>query len=270
MSSPSSSPESSSNLCFIGGEAGEGGPRVHLHCLCRFLRPATGVAGQLSLSSSDESRLSPVRGDLLFSAGLLSASPCSSDASCLSSDLVKMAGADSMSECRNVYFVVLISSVSGVWKPTLFGAGNIGLLCENDIRRYVCRGRGLLVRIDVTLKDCLYGTSDGASIVEAEAPDDEGVGKADSGGCTSVGVTGSSVLDCTLVVSGVSVGFFAFVPLVCGDCVFRKVLRAVGDVADSVSNRRLVAFLPKTGAMLEVLRESFGRFEGVGNVGMFG
>jgi hypothetical protein len=114
-----------------------------------------------------------------------------------------MAGADSMSEWRNVYFVVLISSVNGVWKPTLFGVGNMGLLCENDIRRYVCRGRGLLVRIDVTLKGCLYGTSDGASIVEAEAPDEEGVGKADSG-CTSVGVTGSSVLDLTLVVSGVS------------------------------------------------------------------
>lgn len=40
------------------------GPSVHTHSRCRFLRPATGVAGHASLSSSssDESRLSPARG----------------------------------------------------------------------------------------------------------------------------------------------------------------------------------------------------------------
>jgi hypothetical protein len=55
--------------------------------------------------------------------------------------------------------------------------------------------------------------------------------------------------------------------------VLRKVFRAVGEVAESVSRRRLVAFLPKIGDMSEVLRLSFGRFEGVGpgsNVGIDG
>lgn len=42
------------------------GPKVQTHWRLRFLLPATGVSGGVSLSSSsedDESRLSPVRGD---------------------------------------------------------------------------------------------------------------------------------------------------------------------------------------------------------------
>lgn len=43
-----------------------------------------------------------------------------------------------------------------------------------------------------------------------------------------------------------------------------NVLRMVGEVADKVSNRRLVAFLPKVEGSKVVLSDSFGRFEGVG------
>ena len=50
----------------------ETGPNVHTHCLCRFLRPATGVTGAVSpsSSSSEDSRLSPACGEttLFFSA----------------------------------------------------------------------------------------------------------------------------------------------------------------------------------------------------------
>lgn len=43
------------------------GPSVHLQSLVRFRRPATGVSGAESLSSSllEESLLSPARGDFL-------------------------------------------------------------------------------------------------------------------------------------------------------------------------------------------------------------
>lgn len=43
------------------------GPSVHRQSLVRFRRPATGVSGHESLSSSeeDESRLSPIRGELV-------------------------------------------------------------------------------------------------------------------------------------------------------------------------------------------------------------
>ena len=42
------------------------GPNVHFQSRVRFRRPATGVTGHVSLSSSeeDESRLSPTRGAL--------------------------------------------------------------------------------------------------------------------------------------------------------------------------------------------------------------
>lgn len=48
------------------------GPKVHCQLRVLFLRPATGVSGQESLSSSeeDESRLSPARGS--FGRGELS------------------------------------------------------------------------------------------------------------------------------------------------------------------------------------------------------
>jgi hypothetical protein len=48
-------------------------------------------------------------------------------------------------------------------------------------------------------------------------------------------------------------------------CPFRKVFRAVGDVADSVSNLRLVEPFPNIGVTLEVLSVNFGRFEGDGD-----
>ena len=47
-------------------------------------------------------------------------------------------------------------------------------------------------------------------------------------------------------------------------CALLKVFRTVGDVAESVSNRRLVAFLPNVGGRMVVLRDSLGRFEGEG------
>lgn len=49
------------------------GPSVQTHSRCFFLRPATGVSGQPSLSESD-SRLSPVRGDRRLILGLVALS----------------------------------------------------------------------------------------------------------------------------------------------------------------------------------------------------
>jgi hypothetical protein len=51
------------------------GPSVQRQSLVRFRRPATGVSGQVSLSSSEdeESRFSPVRGDFDLGFGELSA-----------------------------------------------------------------------------------------------------------------------------------------------------------------------------------------------------
>ena len=49
-------------------------------------------------------------------------------------------------------------------------------------------------------------------------------------------------------------------------CALLKVFRIVGDVAESVSNRRLVAFLLPANVVgrIEVFKDSLGRFEGVG------
>lgn len=47
-------------------------------------------------------------------------------------------------------------------------------------------------------------------------------------------------------------------------CALQKVLRTVGDVADSVSNLKVVAFLPIKEGNAAVFNESFGRFEGEG------
>ena len=47
-------------------------------------------------------------------------------------------------------------------------------------------------------------------------------------------------------------------------CALLKVFRIVGDVAESVSNRRLVAFLPKVDGKIVVLSDSFGRLAGDG------
>ncbi len=54
----------------------------------------------------------------------------------------------------------------------------------------------------------------------------------------------------------------------CGvKCALLKVFTVVGEVADRVSNLRLVAFFPKIGVMFEVFRLSFGRFEAGSVVG---
>ena len=47
-------------------------------------------------------------------------------------------------------------------------------------------------------------------------------------------------------------------------CALLKVFRIVGDVAESVSSRRLVAFLPKVDGKIVVLSDSFGRLAGDG------
>jgi hypothetical protein len=49
-------------------------------------------------------------------------------------------------------------------------------------------------------------------------------------------------------------------------CAFRKVLRAVGEVVDNVSKRRLVELLPKSEGTLSVSNESLGRLAGDGRV----
>jgi hypothetical protein len=49
-----------------------------------------------------------------------------------------------------------------------------------------------------------------------------------------------------------------------------KVLRVVGEVADKVSSRRLVAFLPNAAGRVAVFRESFGRFDGDGTPASIG
>lgn len=123
------------------------GPNVHTHSRCRFLRPATGVAGHVSLSSSsEESRLSPARGDgadfclaafacdlraspsLLASATFEVASPSDSASGGESSRVDIVEFEDSMSECRIVNFSVVMSSVRGARKATFLVTGNIGLV----------------------------------------------------------------------------------------------------------------------------------------------
>ena len=168
------------------------GPSVQRQSLVRFRRPATGVSGQESLSSSDEdeSRLSPMRGffgrgelstdekvevdfssdndrgDMLaWDAALevLTASE-SCDAERLESVLVEVEEAvdemvervemdDSRSEWAMVYLVVVISSSSGVRKDTRFSAGNMGRL--EPILRGIIERAGLLERIEARLWGCL-------------------------------------------------------------------------------------------------------------------
>jgi hypothetical protein len=64
------------------------------------------------------------------------------------------------------------------------------------------------------------------------------------------------------------VGRFGLLPaalnLASSSCALLKVFRTVGEVAESVSNRRLVVFLPKVGGKMVVLSDSLGRFAGEG------
>lgn len=167
------------------------GPSVQRQSLVLFRRPATGVWGQESLSSSDddESRLSPMRGPLrrgeLWSddrAGFgFSSDSCRGDMLALDEagwavsewceaemcesvdaseavdelvDMVEMVDTDdSRSEWAMVYFVVVISSSSGVRKQTCFSAGNMGRLAA--ILRGIIERAGLFARIEVRLCGCL-------------------------------------------------------------------------------------------------------------------
>jgi len=47
-------------------------------------------------------------------------------------------------------------------------------------------------------------------------------------------------------------------------CALLKVFLTVGDVAESVSSLRLVAFLPNVDGKMVVLSDSFGRLDGDG------
>ena len=58
---------------------------------------------------------------------------------------------DSMSECRHVYFSVLISSSSGALNATFFAEGNMGFDCASPRLTLRVRGMGPLDRIDVVL-----------------------------------------------------------------------------------------------------------------------
>jgi hypothetical protein len=164
------------------------GPSVQRQSLVRFRRPATGVSGQESLSSSEEeeSRFSPVRGDL--GRGELSAEDdvlmreswrgdmlvservlegfrlsdgCEVEASESVVDAVDAVDAseervetdDSMSEWARVYLVVVISSSSGVRNETRFSAGNMGRW--EPILRGIIERAGLLERIEARLWGCL-------------------------------------------------------------------------------------------------------------------
>ena len=165
----------------------ETGPSVQRQSRVRFRRPATGVSGAESLSSSEdeESRFSPMRGcfdrgelsieemvELDFSRdswsgemlvsdavieGLGSRASCDAEASEL---VVVVDAVDAMddsvelddwrSECASVYLVVLISSSNGVRKDTRFSAGNMGRL-EAILRGII----ELLESMDDRLWGCL-------------------------------------------------------------------------------------------------------------------
>jgi hypothetical protein len=147
------------------------GPRVQRQSRVNLRRPATGVSGAESLSSSedDESRLSPIRGCFARggpSAGdddallvLLSESSewCmadvveSVDAVEASEDRVETEA--SRSECARVYLTVVMSSSSGVRKDTRFSAGNMGR--EVAILRGCIERNGLLARTEARLCGCL-------------------------------------------------------------------------------------------------------------------
>lgn len=161
------------------------GPRVHRQSLVLFRRPATGVSGQESLSSSEdeESRFSPIRGEAVRNEvsviervepdlwtvdcrdnGMLATSVledvldskiwCAADESDLGDardaveaieDSVELE--DARSECASVYLTVLISSSSGVRKDTRFSAGNMGR--PDAILRGMMDFAGLFARMEV-------------------------------------------------------------------------------------------------------------------------
>ena len=169
-------------------EAGNG-PRVQRQSLVLFRRPATGVSGHESLSSSDEdeSRFSPVRGallgessaehrveldlmrdswrgDMLVSGTVLQGLRVKHGCEVEASDSLvavdtedamddRVEQDDSMSEWASVYLVVVISSSSGVRKETRFSAGNMGRV--EFILRGIIERAGLFERIEARLWGCL-------------------------------------------------------------------------------------------------------------------
>lgn len=180
------------------------GPNVQRQSRVRFRRPAIGVSGQESLSSSEEeeSRFSPVRG--CFGRGELSSDEkvvddlVESDFGVVDTSSLEGVGLrecdmaeefesddsveasvesvdveDSRSECAMVYFVVLISSSSGVRKDTRFSAGNMGL--EEVILRGMIDLAGLLASIETRLCGCLYGIDIVAESCEADVSADDRV-----------------------------------------------------------------------------------------------
>ena len=169
-----------------------------------------------------------------------------------------------------VYLVVAISSSNTSRKPTFLGSGNMGCDSENENRRIFARCKGPLINIDFVLKGNLYGGSvENDCTVDtdvAEAAEEEvestGVVGTESGSSIREGVNVGVGGDWTLVVRSPHTGRLSLGDF--GLCVFLKVFRAVGEVADSVSNRKLVDPLPYTGLTFDVLRESLGRFEGDG------
>lgn len=180
-----------------------------------------------------------------------------------------------MSECLKVYLVFLTSSVNGARKPTFFNAGNIGRDCENDNFRCSLRGIGPFDNIDVALNGSLYGASNGVeSTVEMDVMDvteavlerlELVVSSSESGRDICEGESASAEASSTLVAIGVSTGFCDCVSGETASYRFEKVFLAVGDVAERVSNLKLVAPLPKIGEIFDVLSDSFGFFAGDGD-----
>jgi hypothetical protein len=168
-----------------------------------------------------------------------------------------------------VYRSVVISSVNGARKATFFAVGNIGLVCANVLLWIPALGRGLFVKIEVTLYASLYGTdADKEPIVDTESVEPE-VDDVASDCSELAGDKGLESFAIKLVVARLdNVGRLGLEPGAftsdSSSCALLKVFRMVGDVAESVSSRRLVAFLPNVDGRTEVLSESFGRFEGEG------
>ena len=166
------------------------GPRVQCQSRLRFRRPATGVSGHESLSESDESLFSPVRGPLGRGEDSREAkfevdddstgdeATSGEDASAVedgvervreidddeedpdfagafvsTEDRVEVEPVDSMSECARVNFTVLISSSRGVRKETRFSAGKRGR-AEVIFRGIICR-IGPLDSMEARLCGCL-------------------------------------------------------------------------------------------------------------------
>jgi len=257
----------------------EMGANVHLQSLLLFRRPATGVSGHESLSDSDESRLSPIRGargrgelssdekaelDLSDKDGIVGEEDMSednfvfidNDASDVLDSEDEVASDemddtdDSRSECAMVYLTVLISSSNGVRKDTLFSAGNMGR--TGAILREV-NGTGLLARIDLRLWGCLYGMVMVAESLEADVSVDERV-EAELG----VDVVLSSLQLLSIDRRGFDRRPRAGAAEAGGSYALEKVLRTVGETALRVSSRRLEP-LPKVRTCW-VSRWSLGRW----------